>query len=301
MPPLTVLAGKYLLGLARQEKQELRYSALELYLNQRVEVRELYLPMDMMRKEEKNGVFVNRLPGAAVMVREAGKTLRSTAQTLAALRGVPGWPVLADYFEENGTSYAVFPMGDTEAISLRTYMESRESLMTIPEALDLLSPVLTGVGKLHSRDLHHGAISPDTIRIRTQGQAAGQAFLECSWELRAGITEELVDPEPQKQDAYAPLECFSGIDGRGPWTDVYELGAVLYYCVTGRDPASPSARMEQGDCLILPSELGAVITADEEAVLHRALSMNRKERWRNVPAMRDALQGNNTQRQRRNR
>ena len=46
---------------------------------------------------------------------------------------------------------------------------------------------------------------------------------------------------------YAPIEQYAEMPGvkQGPWTDIYALGAVVYFTITGRTPPPAVGRMMQ--------------------------------------------------------
>ena len=69
---------------------------------------------------------------------------------------------LLDFFETKGTAYIV--MEYLEGQDLRRYMENREPL-SFQEAVELLSPVMDCLGRIHAKGLIHGDISPSNIML----------------------------------------------------------------------------------------------------------------------------------------
>lgn len=82
--------------------------------------------------------------------------------------------------------------------------------------------------------------------------------------------------------SYAPPEQF-GFGQTGVRSDVYALGAILYFCLTGEDPTagvSPEALVVRPD---IPPELGAVVA--------KAMSFDPDDRYESVEELACALGG----------
>ena len=91
----------------------------------------------------------------------------------------------------------------------------------------------------------------------------------------------------------APEQAVSGrgIDGRA---DIYGLGALLYFMVTGvppfqRDAAEDVLRAHVSEQVTPPRELVADVPADVEAVILRCLAKRPEDRFRDARAVADAL------------
>ena len=92
-----------------------------------------------------------------------------------------------------------------------------------------------------------------------------------------------------EEDNYAPIELFSALSPRGPWTDIYSLPATIYFCLTGRMPKPAIERFADGDALVPPSQLGAFISPARERALVKGLEIKGEDRWRTVDEFRKAL------------
>lgn len=145
------------------------------------------------------------------------------------------------FFQLNGTGYMV--MDYEHGVSLRTWLKQNpqpeeEALLT------LVAPLLDGIEKVHGTGFLHRDIKPDNVFIRENGQpvlidfgSARQAHASATHALTAMVTP-----------GYAPFEQYGEGAEQGPWTDIYAMGAVMVYAMTGRNPPDAIARMK-GDRL----------------------------------------------------
>lgn len=140
-------------------------------------------------------------------------------------------------FELNDTAYMVMEFEEGQV--LRDYL--KDPLNTGEEAIKrLIVPITQGLAEVHKHGFVHRDIKPANILVRTDGTPV---LLDFGSARSAGIT----GPDTLTalvSAGYAPLEQYSMGSERqqGPWTDIYALGAVLYYAVTGVEPVDSAKR-----------------------------------------------------------
>ena len=102
---------------------------------------------------------------------------------------------------------------------------------------ELALALLEGVEVIHQSGYLHRDIKPGNIFLR---QDNAPVLLDFGSARTASVDTErtaIVSP------GYAPLEQYHSHGNQGPWTDIYALGAVLYWLVTGHKPMEATARV----------------------------------------------------------
>ncbi len=207
--------------------------------------RDTLLEKDVAIKEYFPAGDVARADGATVTLTNTQRTeefqygldrFLKEARTLAGFSH-PHIVRVNRYFKAHGTGYMV--MDYEEGESLKTYLEKHPfpAEEVIKQQLALL---LDGIGKVHATGFLHRDIKPDNIFIRDDGTPVlldfGSARHAIGGSERTLTT--LLTP------GYAPFEQYAAKAEQGPWSDLYALGGVLFYSVTGENPPDALSRMK---------------------------------------------------------
>jgi serine/threonine protein kinase/HAMP domain-containing protein len=250
------------------------YLATDVNLKVQVAIKE-YLPSQ----------FATRAKGGAVGPKtEADQDLYQTwldsflqeARTLATFRH-PNIVRVARFFEANNTAYMVLDY--ERGTSLGDWWAKHKDLGEA-ELVALLQPLLDGLAHIHRQGYLHRDIKPDNICVRSKdGSLVLLDFGSARQTGNAGGDQGIV-----YTPGFAPLEQHVGGE-QGPWTDVYAMGATLYWMVTGGKPVPATVR--QADERVMPSavELGSGRYSESFlAAIDWALQLVRRERAPDVPA-----------------
>jgi serine/threonine protein kinase len=136
---------------------------------------------------------------------------------------------------DHGTACALH--APEEGQSITNLIKSSSQPPSQEEIDATLKQLATALELLHSRNLIHANITPDTILLRPDPLL-----------IRFGATRSFLAARMRKVNLAvtagysAPELHFSDEKAHGPLCDVYSLAAVLYYVVTGRHPVNVIAR-----------------------------------------------------------
>lgn len=140
------------------------------------------------------------------------------------------------FFKAHGTGYMV--MDYEEGESLKTYLQ-KHPFPSEAKLKSMLALLLDGIGKVHEKGFLHRDIKPDNIFMRADGSPVLIDFGSARQAIGGTRTlTALVSP------GYAPFEQYTTKSEQGPWSDMYALGGVLYFAVTGESPPDALSRMK---------------------------------------------------------
>ena len=256
----------------------LTYLALDGNLNLKVALKE-FLPDDVATRGADHSIRP-RSPDSAESFGWGKQRFLDESRTVASFRH-PHIVRVMRFFEANGTAYMV--MEFVEGAALPDWVKTRRPLS---EALvtSLVAPLLDGLQVVHKSGVLHRDIKPGNIYMREDGTPVLIDF--GSARQRASELTAIVSP------GYAPFEQYQTQGNQGPWSDLYALGGVLYWLVTGQRPHEAVARIRADT---MPS---ALQTADRNlyrpaflAAIDWALAPAEEQRPQSVAEWREALLG----------
>ncbi|NRF69522.1 HAMP domain-containing protein [Aquincola sp. S2] len=202
------------------------------------------------------------------------------ARTLATFRH-PNIVRVARFFEAHRTAYMVLEY--EKGSPLRSWWPEHQAIGE-RGLLQRLQPLLDGLAVVHAAGFLHRDIKPDNIQVR---QDDGRFVL-----LDFGSAAQTVTLADQQAvivtPGFAPIEQY-GFGEQGAWTDVYALGATLYWAVTGHKPPDAEARAAG---VAMKTALEAGRGRYGEAFLRAidwALASSAGQRPRDIAAWRQAL------------
>lgn len=194
------------------------------------------------------------------------------ARHLAKFSGEPGIVNVRDFLEDDGKIYLIMEYLDGE--DLKTYVENKGKL-PFNQAYQLLRPIMFTLDKLHHEGMIHRDVSPENIRMLSNGQLKLLDF-GSALEIEDRYTNEKTMTVMVKP-GYAPQEQYMNKAMQGAWTDVYAVCATLYKCITGNTPMD-SLQRSFYDELEKPSILDSDISPEQETVLFQGLALKKEER-----------------------
>ena len=212
------------------------------------------------------------------------------AQDVARFQSEPNIVSIYDYLEENDTAYMV--MEYLHGCTLKQYIREHGGRLDT-DILHICLSVLDALAVVHKAGMIHRDISPEnificedlTVKLIDFG-AAKQVYLDGEQTMSVVL-----------KPGYAPPEQYAKKDKQGPWTDIYALGATLYFAATGEKPEESFGRVLE-DTIKPVCEVNPEIPRAMSQVIMRAMSVKIEDRYQTVEAMREALlagEGQNAQ------
>ena len=288
LDPGTVVGGKYIVGrVLSYGGHTVSYLGMDAEKNRKVIVKE-YLPSDFStRSEGEKEVTIYSGDGQEQF--EQGLTnFLNEANRIQRLQGVEGIAKVYDCIAENETGYVISEY--VEGKTLKEILEGGKKY-SVREAARFIRELLKGLEKVHHMDIVHCDISPETIMVTDTGDIKLTDF---------GATRYVTTANSKSlsiilKRGYAPEEQYRSKGKRGPWTDVYAVGAVMYRMLTGIVPQE-SVERALSDDLKEPSKLGVPISKDMENALMNALNVYQKDRTPSAEAFLKELSSTNVKR-----
>lgn len=254
------------------------YLARDINLELPVAIKE-YFPGDLTVRAADQTVRV-RAPESEQQFRWGLERFLDEARALASFRH-PNIARVLRYFQENGTAYIVmeYESGDP----LKRWL-ARQPVLDLATLLKVIYPLLDGLEAVHKLDFLHRDIKPDNIYIRGDGSPVLLDFGAARRTTGGRDLTNIVSP------GFAPFEQYHSKGNQGPWSDIYSLGAVMYWMTTGQKPLDSAARVKDDS---LPAALAigdaAVFGVGVLRAIDWALRPDEKNRPQNVAELRVAL------------
>ena len=202
------------------------------------------------------------------------------ARALASFRH-PNIVRVLRYFKENGTAYIVMEYESGEPLK---HWLAKQKGLDQSGLLKLVYPLLDGLEAVHALHFLHRDIKPDNIYIRANGEPV---LLDFGAARRITTDQDLTNIV---SPGFAPFEQYHSRGNQGPWTDLYSLGAVLYWVTTGNKPMESASRVQDDQMpKTVDLALSAVFGEQVLQTIDWALQPNEKKRPQNVAELRAAF------------
>ncbi|MFN3438426.1 MAG: protein kinase domain-containing protein [Acidovorax sp.] len=257
------------------------YRARDISLDRIVAIKE-YMPATLAGRKSSNEIHVRSQHRGAF---DAGLRSFINEARLLAKFSHPALVHVYRFFEFNGTAYMV--MRHYEGQTFRAFLSAQHDRMNQRMLSAIVSPVLDVVEMLHAADCYHRDIAPDNVFLQNSGMPVLLDF---------GAARRIIGDMTQAltmvlKPGFAPIEQYvdDGAMPQGAWTDIYQIGAMLYLAITGKPPATSVARMINDPVAALTPANHAGYSSQFLQGVHLALAVKPQDRPQTIAELKELL------------
>ena len=276
------LEGCEIIGLIGAGEFSIVYLAYDYALARHVAVKE-YMPASLAVRNP-NGPLSVPAQADQEIYRVGLSSFLSEAKLLARF-DAPSLVKILRFWEGNGTAYMAMPLYD--GVTLQQLVDSGRFDANEKRVRGVLEQLLEAIDRLHRAHCFHPDIAPDNMLLL----ADGRPLLLDFGAARRVIQAHADGPAAALKPGFAPVEDYEEISNlkRGPWTDIYALGAVAYFVISGKTP--PPALSRMADDRMTPARQAGADRYSEPflAALDHALAVMPQQRLQSVADFRRAL------------
>jgi len=214
---------------------------------------------------------------------EVEKQIRLEVNMLRQLKH-PKLPEFKDYFEENQRYYMVMEYIDGE--DLVVSYENNMDYWSVQVVLKLAIELCSMFEYLHSQNppVIFKDLKPQNIMIDKSGEIRLIDFgISKYYGSKTMPAARAVSANFSSPEQYTSI----GTDMR---TDIYSLGATLYYMFTGDKPLDSVKRMITPGEFKKPGTLNPSVTEELEAIILKAMELKKEKRYQSVSEMKRELE-----------
>ncbi len=211
------------------------YLARDDNLDLTVAIKE-YFPSGLVARGENHAVVVREGHHSAQAKYDWGlQRFLDEARALASFRH-PNIVRVLRYFKHNDSAYIVM---EYEVGQRLKRWVPHQAPLTREALLSIVHPLLDGLDAVHQTGFLHRDIKPDNIYVRADGTPVLLDFGAARRVSSDSAMTNIISP------GFAPFEQYHSQGKQGAWTDIYSLGAVMYWMTTGEKPTESAARVAQ--------------------------------------------------------
>ena len=269
--PGTNLNGKYIIGRVLG-RGGFGATYLAFSGDKKVAIKE-YFPNGIAYrgKGEEKVAIISKDKGS--VFQKGAKRFYDEAKTMSKFNTNENVVSVYEFFYANDTVY--YSMEYLEGIDLKGYVEKKGGRLNQEEAVTIMRGVCGALVAIHSTGTLHRDISPDNIFICTDGTVKLIDF---------GAAKQVVGEQSQSlsvilKQGFAPVEQYKKDGKQGMWTDIYAVGATIYYALTGKIPDDAMSRLENPDIVFAPS---LNISPQVTQVINKCMKIKIHDRYQNA-------------------
>lgn len=279
LPVGTVLMGNFLIGkVLGKGGFGITYLAYDVKFDKIIAIKE-YFPVELATRQRGETKVVVRDSEAAELFKKGVKKFYNEASYVANFAQNPNIVKVYQFFYENDTAY--FTMEFLTGVTLKDYVD-RVGALTPGQALYVADMISYAFSELHRENVMHRDVSPDNIMLCADGSVKLLDFGSARQVYSEGSQLLSVVMKP----GFAPIEQYMRSGKQGAWTDIYSLGASIFYALTRLVPENPQNRLE--DDYEIENNVHNIQPQIWE-LLNKAMKVNYRERYSDTEEFCQAL------------
>ena len=248
------------------------YLAEQVSLGRKVAIKEFFMK-DFCSRDEATLSMLTPSTGSSKQVEQYKRKFIKEARNLARLNH-PHIINVIDVFEENDTVYYVMPY--LSGGSLQDYVKTH-GVLSESEAMKYIKQIASALKYMHEEQhICHYDVKPANILLDGKGNAVLIDF-GISKNYDASGHETTTTPVGMSE-GYAPIEQYQqNVEEFSPVSDVYALGATLYFLLHGKRPVSAVHRAS-GTELLMSKQLSQGI----KDIINASMKISKRERAKSM-------------------
>lgn len=225
--------------------------------------------------EGRVAVKVTRLIEADGEHSQALKQFRHEASILRGLSH-PNLVGIRDYVEEENHGYLVMDYLPGETLAQRV---GRQGPVSVATALLWAKQLCEALDFLHRQNptILFRDLKPSNVMVDSQDRLKLIDFGIARAQVTGMLTATFL--QGVGSAGYAPLEQYQGAGSTDQRSDIYALGATLFYALTGRTPASPIDVVADGSQVPSARSLNPGIPAWLDSVIRKMMATRKENRF----------------------
>ena len=288
----TLQSGKYrIIRVLGQGGFGITYLAEHTLLDKLVAIKEFF-PKDFCGRAGDTSALHIYSPNQKELVDKLKRRFMKEAKNIAKLDH-PGIIKIHDIFEENNTAYYVMDYVEGENLS---QIVKRKGPIPTREAISYFKKIGEALSYVHSNKMTHFDVKPANIIINKKN--SNPVLIDFGFSKQFDKNNEATSTLLQGvSHGFSAIEMYSTdlIDSFSPQTDVYSLGAILLFLLTGKVPPSASEIANRG--LKIPSYVNTYCSN----TIKRAMEVKQEKREMNIKNLIKVLDKNTDSKPRRSR
>lgn len=280
LQPGTILMGKYIIGrVLGRGGFGATYLAYSSERDEVVAIKEYY-PTGIATRakgEEKITIISNE---KREVFEKGANRLFEEAKMMSRFNSDKNIVSVYEFFHANDTVY--YSMEYLKGIDLKGYIKKKGGKLSEAEAVKIMRGVSEALVDVHSMQTLHRDISPDNIFVCTNGDVKLIDF---------GAAKQLIGDSRQVysvvvKQGFAPVEQYNSTGEQGVWTDIYAVGASIYYSLTGKIPPDAMYRVENPE---IPFDSSLKLSQEFMNIIKKCLNIKIEDRYQSAIELLGAL------------